>query len=61
LWGQLTLPPANVARVIDPEADDTGFERANRVTNKVAADGIIGRWAEMLVKRLDEIEEHSAK
>ncbi len=51
-----------IARVIDPEAADNGLaQRANRVTNKVAADQIIGRWAELLVKRLDEAKEHTTK
>lgn len=49
-----------LARVIDPQADDAGFaERANRVTNKAAADQIIGRWATLLAKRLDEAKESS--
>ena len=48
-----------IARVVDPEEDDNSFaQRANRVTNKVAADKIISRWANMLVKRLDEAKGH---
>lgn len=51
-----------IARVADPEADENAFaQRANRVTNKVAADEIIGRWANMLVKRLEEAKEHTSK
>lgn len=50
-----------IARVIDPQTDYDGFaERANRVTNKAAADQIIGRWATLLAKRLDEAKESSA-
>lgn len=45
-----------LGRVIDPQADDGLAKRANRVTNKAAADVIITRWAEMLAKHLDEVK-----
>lgn len=46
-----------IAKVVDPEADDryagTGI-RANRVTNKEAADLIIRKWADTLASHLHE-------
>ena len=43
-----------IARVADPRADDKGFaERANRVTNKAAADQMIRHWAGLLAKHLE--------
>lgn len=45
-----------LARIADPQADDTGFaERANRVTNRAAADRILRSWADLLAKHLAEI------
>lgn len=45
-----------LARIADPKADDTGFaERANRVTNKAAADRILRSWADQLAKHLTDI------
>ena len=44
-----------IARVIDPQDDNGGLAHvANRVTNKVAADQIIGHWADLLAKHLGE-------
>jgi hypothetical protein len=43
-----------LARVMDAAADHKAFaEKANRVTNKAAADRIMRSWAEELRKRLD--------
>lgn len=43
-----------IARVVDPRADDKGFaQRANRVTNKAAADQMLRYWAELLAKHLE--------
>jgi hypothetical protein len=40
--------------VMDGRADPGGFaERANRTTNKAAADRILRQWANRLVKALD--------
>lgn len=45
-----------LARVMDAEADREGFaQRANRVTNKAAADEILKRWADELRKHLDAV------
>lgn len=45
-----------LARVIDPQADNSGFAKeANRVTNKQAADRILKRWAELLAKNLGDV------
>ncbi|MDX2416231.1 MAG: DUF3313 family protein [Xanthomonadales bacterium] len=45
-----------IARVVDPRADDEGFaQRANRVTNKAAADRMLRHWAELLAKHLGEV------
>jgi hypothetical protein len=50
-----------IGRVADPQADDGGLAHvANRVTNKAAADLILRRWADMLVKRLDEVTHKQA-
>ena len=44
-----------IARVVDPQADNEGFaQRANRVTNKAAADRMLRHWAELLAKHLEE-------
>lgn len=43
-----------IGRVADPQADDNVAHVANRVTNKAAADLILRRWADLLVKHLDE-------
>lgn len=46
---------AKIALVMDGQADPDGFaERANRVTNKAAADRILRHWADRLAKGLDE-------
>jgi hypothetical protein len=45
---------AKIAMVIDGRADSGGMaERANRTTNKAAADRILRQWASRLVKALD--------
>lgn len=45
-----------LARVIDPQADDSGFaQEANRVTNKAAADRILRNWADLLAKHLGDV------
>ena len=45
-----------IARVLDPQADDDGFaERANRVTNKAAADRMLRHWADLLAKNLAQV------
>jgi len=45
-----------LARVMDAQADREGFaKRANRVTNKAAADEILRRWAEELRQHLDAV------
>jgi hypothetical protein len=63
--GQMTLylelwdPATNtiLARISDAQADDEAFaQRANRVTNKAAADRILKDWAEELRKRLDTVK-----
>jgi len=37
-------------------ADDEGFaQRANRVTNKAAADRMLRHWAELLAKHLGNV------
>jgi hypothetical protein len=63
--GQMTLylelwdPATNtiLARISDAKADDEAFaQRANRVTNKAAADRILKDWAEELRKRLDTVK-----
>lgn len=51
-----------LARVIDPQADDSAFaSQANRVTNKAAADRILRDWAELLAKRLGDVKETAGK
>jgi hypothetical protein len=46
-----------LARVIDPEADDNPLaQAANAVTNKMAADQILRRWADILRKHLDAVQ-----
>jgi hypothetical protein len=51
-----------IARVIDPQEDDDMAHVANRVTNKVAADRIIGEWADLLAKHLgDATQKNSGK
>lgn len=46
-----------LARVIDPQADDPAWaQRADRVTNKAAADRILRDWAELLARHLDEVK-----
>lgn len=45
-----------LARVMDAQEDREGFaQRANRVTNKAAADEILRRWADELRKHLDAV------
>ncbi len=45
-----------LARVMDAQADQDGFaRRANRVTNKAAADEILRHWAGELRKHLDAV------
>lgn len=47
-----------LVRVLDPQADNTGFaQTANRVTNKAAADRILRNWAELLAKHLGEVKQ----
>ena len=49
------------ARIMDYQDDDEGFaQRANRVTNKAAADRIIRRWAHELTARLGDAAEDTA-
>jgi len=44
-------------RVIDPEADNRGLAGvASSVTNKVAADQILRRWADTLRKHLEAVQ-----
>ncbi|MGB5612223.1 MAG: DUF3313 family protein [Sedimenticolaceae bacterium] len=44
-----------IARVVDPQADNEAFaQRANRVTNKAAADRMLRYWAGLLVTHLQE-------
>ena len=51
-----------LARVVDPQADDPAWaQRADRVTNKAAADRILRDWAELLTKRLGEVSEAAGK
>lgn len=46
-----------LARVIDPQADDSPFaKQADRVTNKAAADRILRHWADLLAKHLGEVQ-----
>ncbi len=46
-----------LARVIDPEADNSGLAGvANSVTNKAAADQILRRWADILRKHLAAVQ-----
>lgn len=45
-----------LARVMDPQEDRGLARRANRVTNKAAADSILTHWAEMLANHLDEVK-----
>lgn len=50
-----------LARVIDPEADDSPIaQAANAVTNKMAADRILRRWADILRKHLDAVPGQAA-
>lgn len=45
-----------LARVMEARADDEAFaQRANRVTNKAAADEILRSWADELRKHLDAV------
>lgn len=47
-----------LARVIDPQADDSAFaQQASRVTNKVAADRILRAWADLLAQHLGEAKD----
>ncbi|MBY6187393.1 DUF3313 domain-containing protein [Marinobacter hydrocarbonoclasticus] len=48
-----------IGRVVDSRAaQDTGhFQYANKVTNKAEADKILRRWADLLVKALNEAKE----
>jgi len=51
-----------LARVIDPQADDPAWaQRADRVTNKAAADLILRNWAELLTRRLGQVKEAAGK
>ena len=51
-----------IGRVADPRADpDDGAQIANKVTNKVAADRIIRRWAELLSGHLGEVQQAAVK
>ncbi len=46
-----------LARVIDPEADNSGLAGvASSVTNKAAADRILRRWADILRKHLGAVQ-----
>lgn len=67
--GQMTLymelydsvTGAIIARVMDAEADDTGFAmQANRVTNKAEADRILRSWARELAEHLGEAKKEAA-
>jgi hypothetical protein len=49
-----------IARVIDPEADMGPGGEMNRVTNKVAADRILKRWADILRKHLSAVKAASS-
>lgn len=50
-----------LARVIDPEADNSPMaQAANSVTNKMAADRILRRWADILRKHLDAVQPQAA-
>lgn len=50
-----------LARVIDPEGDDSPMAQvADSVTNKAAADRILRRWADTLRKHLDAVRGQSA-
>ena len=50
-----------LARVIDPEADDSPMAQvADSVTNKMAADRILRRWADILRKHLDAVRGQAA-
>ncbi len=54
LWDPVTT--TILARVMDAQADQDGFaKRANRVTNKAAADEILRHWAGELRKHLDAV------
>ena len=47
-----------LVRVIDPDVDrGMGAEVANEVSNKAAADRIISRWADLLIKHLGHVKE----
>ena len=51
-----------LARVIDPKADDPAWaQRADRLTNKAAADRVLRYWAELLTKRLGEVREAAGR
>jgi hypothetical protein len=51
-----------LARVVDPQADDPAWaQRADRVTNKAAADRILRDWAQLLTRRLGEVSEAAGK
>lgn len=50
-----------IARVIDPEADDDPLATAaSSVTNKMAADETLSRWAGILRKHLDAVRAQAA-
>ena len=50
-----------IARVADPLMDDDMYgKRANRVTNKAAADNILRHWAELLADHLGQVTQKSA-
>jgi hypothetical protein len=50
-----------LARIIDPEADDSPMaQAANAVTNKMAADRILRRWADILRQHLDAVRAQAA-
>jgi hypothetical protein len=49
-----------LARVIDAKADNRATaQRANRSTNKAAADRIIKQWASELADHLGDVKENS--
>ena len=50
-----------IARVADPLMDDDMYgKRANRVTNRAAADNILRHWAELLADHLGQVTQKSA-
>lgn len=53
---------AQIAEIYDAEADNSGLaERADRVTNKAAADRIIKRWADELRSHLGAVQASTSK